>query len=1413
MDLRNVVKDLKTQIDDFIENNSTKELEFVFGRSIKPNNYYSKINKGLFQDLLRRLNSLDFQKDDIEQLDIIVNDSDIRATLVGRQNIVLYCKENMDVLDNLTYDYKKPDARKSHVEIVNYGIRSNLKVEIPIDNITDRSNELTKKYNNLLDRTDSGTIYDLNKKFRYKKRISYKTNDGFNIDLTVVKSNCGVCKSFKSSDLLNMNESYEVEIECDFNEIKQSNRNTDYILDRLVSYSGIILQTQQNCQNIISIEKQEDVLKDIKNILKNANNKLYTDYSVDYNDISHLCKTLKHNGISLSDIGLSTIEIEYQNNILDKKTNEPYTLTNFEYNWPGPKPISLEMKNVQSSDKCKSHSNILKHYTVTDKADGEGNLLYFDRDEGKGYLIDPSNRVRETGLICESEKGTLLNGEYITNNLQGEVNYSFYAYDIYLKNGRSINLLPLCYPDNIISPSTIELKASIELDGKEQDISIIYNDQMTVSGLVNYASRSVNIKNINKMKYCIKSLNINGTTYDINDDRPLIFIFKSLDDKPSINFTATETEESEKKRIEKSLKKVLKDAVNNEFVSHEYIDIGNFVSITDGLNRNEVEIVNRTPLLEINRYKYTFNGSLTIDKNVLQHNIDNKQYIVNLPTRLLYMNQAIRNVNSNFMENYMLKVYPKKFYYSNNDDSSIFNLSEICWRPYTNGTANYKYDGLIYTPMYIPVGYSNSFKTIFNTLSDKRREKGITFNTLPGNTWNLNFKWKPPDENSIDFLVITDKNTIMKSSNKYITKDTVYMNTNTSNDQVEIKKYKKLNLYVGSNNIYTDPCNNKYSTRKYSKKQFNPVVPIVDNVGTANIILDNNRMFGEDDKNLIEDNTIVEFYYSFTESNGLFRWKPKRTRYDKTYAYHTDIQLQKDVYNSLKLYFKNQEYNKTRQYLRDKWSKINTSNELMFNLKKHFQKTNEDRGQFEVYRSKFSIAIKSYDNIPINKMKFGNDENVANNIWKTIHNPVTTHMITHGNIPGNLESEIKSEEVYYNTTDLPKRQYRKTIHLQRFHNFIKRNILLQTAANNCKHYENRDIRILDLACGKGGDLTKWKDISAKIVVGFDKVNDNLINKKDGACVRYNEMVHNNTNKNIPKVYFLQADSSHNIDRYYLEDVSDITNKKLYSNLWNSNEYYKTKLSQSKFNIVSLQFALHYFCENETSLNGLIKNVSDNISTGGLFIGTCFNGLKVCESLMGKDFKEGKEANGDLIWKITKKYTDNSNCESIKYNKKIDVYMKSINATHSEYLVDFKEVALKLQNKKYKLRCLTHDDFENCDFPSALSTHYDENTGTIAFQKIAEYLLSIDEQQTGVDVLYCVEKNIYRKAIIDSVQKNIYTITDIETKKSITKSNNEIYILQGMSLKDVSYIKQVITSMTPVEKEISYFNSVFLYIKN
>ena len=69
----------------------------------------------------------------------------------------------------------------------------------------------------------------------------------------------------------------------------------------------------------------------------------------------------------------------------------------------------------------------------------------------------------------------------------------------------------------------------------------------------------------------------------------------------------------------------------------------------------------------------------------------------------------------------------------------------------------YKYDGLIYTPMYLPAGYSNS----------------DDFMLLSGKTWTANFKWKPPDENSIDFLVETQKETVFKKGNTVIQKDTV----------------------------------------------------------------------------------------------------------------------------------------------------------------------------------------------------------------------------------------------------------------------------------------------------------------------------------------------------------------------------------------------------------------------------------------------------------------------------------------------------------------------------------------------------------------------------------------------------------------------------------------------------------------
>ena len=54
--------------------------------------------------------------------------------------------------------------------------------------------------------------------------------------------------------------------------------------------------------------------------------------------------------------------------------------------------------------------------------------------------------------------------------------------------------------------------------------------------------------------------------------------------------------------------------------------------------------------------------------------------------------------------------------------------------------------------------------------------------------------------------------------------------------------------------------------------------------------------------------------------------------------------------------------------------------------------------------------IPDHSFIEVPNIKFGNDFNIANNIWTTIHNPITAVMITTGN---NIPDVDVEEEKYY----------------------------------------------------------------------------------------------------------------------------------------------------------------------------------------------------------------------------------------------------------------------------------------------------------------------------------------------------------------------------------------------------------------
>ena len=125
---------------------------------------------------------------------------------------------------------------------------------------------------------------------------------------------------------------------------------------------------------------------------------------------------------------------------------------------------------------------------------------------------------------------------------------------------------------------------------------------------------------------------------------------------------------------------------------------------------------------------------------------------------------------------------------------------------------------------------------------------------------------------------------------------------------------------------------------------------------------------------------------------------------------------------------------------------------------------------------------------------FGNAYHVANSNWHSIHRPITKEILITGKLPP-IE-----EDVYYN-------KYKKsktTSSMRFFHNKIKS--MLIDYAGTIK----ADSIMLDLAVGKGGDISKWYyNDNIKFVLGIDVSKDNIENKIDGACKRYVEEQKNN----------------------------------------------------------------------------------------------------------------------------------------------------------------------------------------------------------------------------------------------------------------------------------------------------------------
>jgi len=310
---------------------------------------------------------------------------------------------------------------------------------------------------------------------------------------------------------------------------------------------------------------------------------------------------------------------------------------------------------------------------------------------------------------------------------------------------------------------------------------------------------------------------------------------------------------------------------------------------------------------------------------------------------------------------------------------------------------------------------------------------------------------------------------------------------------------------------------------------------------------------------------------------------------------------------------------------------------------------------------------------------YGNAYNVANSNWKSIHNPVTEEMITTG---VKIPDTIGDESVYYNRTTAST----KTRGLRDFHNLYVKTLLITSVAK-------KGDTLIDYACGKGGDFSKWIKANLSFVFGIDVHSDNLENRIDGACARF--LNFRKEFQSVPYALFVNGDSTANIrngSAMLNDKAKEITRAVFGEGTKDVEKLGKAVVRQygkgvEGFNISSCQFAIHYFFENQTTFQNYMRNISECTKVGGYFIGTSYDGKLLFNLLRGKSMGDGVEIiqDGVKVWDIKKQYSSDSFEDDITcLGYKIDVFQESINKSFSEFLVNYDYLNRVMEDYGFKI---------------------------------------------------------------------------------------------------------------------------------
>ena len=510
----------------------------------------------------------------------------------------------------------------------------------------------------------------------------------------------------------------------------------------------------------------------------------------------------------------------------------------------------------------------------------------------------------------------------------------------------------------------------------------------------------------------------------------------------------------------------------------------------------------------------------------------------------------------------------------------------------------------------------------------------------PSATFDYQFKWKPSEDNTIDFLVTVEKDPDLPSQDRII--------NGIHPISGDLKQYKILRLYIGSSTdpAYDDPrATILYNqplpvdvggvkggrTDDYKPILFNPkdYPDTMANVCYREVL--ENKESGdyyavtERSVEPIRDRAIIECRYDSSQPPG-WRWIPIRVRNDKTER---------------------------------------------------------------LLKAMASKKVKKGDSVYARTL---NSEKVAESVWNSIHEPITESMIRTGaDQPTDKEAlELITDRTaiskkYYDRK-APKEDLMKVRGMIDFHNkWVKERVLYQKV-----FMKGPGLTLIDVAVGKAGDLHRWVRGKAAFVLGIDAAGENIRDSRNGAYNRYMGSLVENGRDNVPTCVFVIGESQGN----YQNGSAGATpeEKDILCSVFGKvkpqgatppyiNQYAAGRLANG-VDIITCQFAVHYFFKDEEMFNGLLKNIQDNLKIGGYFIGTTFDGDSVFKLLRG--LPEGGHRSGtdnnSVLWTITKRYNlDEIPGGSDGFGIPIDVDFISIGTSQTEFLVPFNLLVEKLKS--------------------------------------------------------------------------------------------------------------------------------------